>query len=448
MNEELPFDIQLRRKIFLAKLVGLLTNSNDWDYAIIKVFNLVQELSSVLGVIFPEELLDAFSEVYLFSSLKMASKLAISENCTFRQLKDIFDTSVDELLRKEKAKIISNIEKIDQNEFVKDHVQVIKEMVKDKSSFLKDSLFTFITEYMKSSKSLILKVCGKLVSNDFSKKVVSFTHNNLFEPTSTIDSKSQNLFDDIKTQCGISTQVKNHEEGDDFSSSLKFPVIFSSLPIPTLEKVAQELPSFTPKSIDIIADIPDEIDQLISISPEIPPALFRSKVIPENILDEIVSPDKPNSCVKEFLSTLGQLDKVSNETHDRKSKSTQKIASTSIFDKHDGAEKISWTQDESMLPGNNISEISSIPDDIPFKHIHPPLAKKSKKAIISTEPSSSQQRLISQRIRIPWTPEEDENLIKGFNKFGKNWAIIMNNYSFGPHRTNVSLKDRARVLKL
>jgi hypothetical protein len=50
--------------------------------------------------------------------------------------------------------------------------------------------------------------------------------------------------------------------------------------------------------------------------------------------------------------------------------------------------------------------------------------------------------------RVPWSPEETENLTLGFKQFGKQWAQILNAYKFHPKRTNVSLKDRARQIGL
>lgn len=436
MDEKLPFDIQLQRKIFFAKIVGLLTNFEDWNYIIIDVFRLIKDLSTILEINFPQELQELFLLEYVKSSFEISIIHSISEKLSLKHLKDHFNSIVDMSLKIEVDKFLSLIEKYNQNDFVSNHIESIKEKITDNSLILKDHLILFISDYIENSKSLIMKVCSKIDTINVSKT----TQNNLFVPTSTIDSKSQNIFDDIKTQCDISIKTKMDEDGD-FSSSLKFPTNFSSLPVPTLEKNYTLFQSLPHNTIDIITDIPDEIDQLISICPEISPTLFRSQIIPENILDEIFNPDIPNSCIKDFLKTLDKNNENSNFIIEPLSKKNPKKNPISIFDKHDGAEKISWTQEESMLPGNSICHISSIPEDIPFKHVHPPLEKKMKKSN-TIDPSSSQ------RSRIPWTPEEDENLIKGFKEFGKNWAIILNNYSFGPHRTNVSLKDRARILKL
>ena len=48
-------------------------------------------------------------------------------------------------------------------------------------------------------------------------------------------------------------------------------------------------------------------------------------------------------------------------------------------------------------------------------------------------------------MRHPWTQAEVRNLIEGVEKFGLGqWASILKNFYFRPHRDNVSLKDKWR----
>ena len=48
------------------------------------------------------------------------------------------------------------------------------------------------------------------------------------------------------------------------------------------------------------------------------------------------------------------------------------------------------------------------------------------------------------RKRTPWTKDETEQLLKGMRMYGKNWKLILSNFTFNACRTNVDLKDKFR----
>lgn len=72
--------------------------------------------------------------------------------------------------------------------------------------------------------------------------------------------------------------------------------------------------------------------------------------------------------------------------------------------------------------------------------------KKTKKGIT---PPTYPDRPLSTRRGVPFTAEEDQALISGLRMFGwGHWAMIHQVGQFNRRRTPVSLKDRARTLKL
>ena len=46
------------------------------------------------------------------------------------------------------------------------------------------------------------------------------------------------------------------------------------------------------------------------------------------------------------------------------------------------------------------------------------------------------------RYRVPYTEEEEDNLIEGVRTLGKHWNQILMTYSFHPSRTNVDLMEK------
>ena len=48
------------------------------------------------------------------------------------------------------------------------------------------------------------------------------------------------------------------------------------------------------------------------------------------------------------------------------------------------------------------------------------------------------------RQKLPFTEEEEDNLLHGVEKLGRFWTQILNTYSFHPSRTATDLKDKFR----
>eukprot|EP01125_Pyxidicula_operculata_P004775 TRINITY_DN1784_c1_g1_i2.p1 TRINITY_DN1784_c1_g1~~TRINITY_DN1784_c1_g1_i2.p1 ORF type:complete len:525 (-),score=190.76 TRINITY_DN1784_c1_g1_i2:190-1764(-) len=80
-------------------------------------------------------------------------------------------------------------------------------------------------------------------------------------------------------------------------------------------------------------------------------------------------------------------------------------------------------------------------------------SKSTKKKNVDTSDRQISQSLSSasmgfqSRKRVPWSPKETMNLIKGVNKFGNSWSEILRSYDFDPKRTSVDLKDKWRNLQ-
>jgi len=51
------------------------------------------------------------------------------------------------------------------------------------------------------------------------------------------------------------------------------------------------------------------------------------------------------------------------------------------------------------------------------------------------------------KARVPFSRQEEENLVAGVRKVGKRWRHILTAYRFHPSRTAVDLKDKYRLLE-
>ena len=52
------------------------------------------------------------------------------------------------------------------------------------------------------------------------------------------------------------------------------------------------------------------------------------------------------------------------------------------------------------------------------------------------------------RKRIPYTLEEEDNLLEGVRVLGKHWNQILVTYDFHPARTNIDLMDKYKRLRV
>ena len=56
--------------------------------------------------------------------------------------------------------------------------------------------------------------------------------------------------------------------------------------------------------------------------------------------------------------------------------------------------------------------------------------------------------LVESKKKVLWTSKEEEMLLDGVKIYGEGrWAVILKQYSFNPHQTNVHLKDKWRNMK-
>lgn len=100
---------------------------------------------------------------------------------------------------------------------------------------------------------------------------------------------------------------------------------------------------------------------------------------------------------------------------------------SSLMERHDSAERISWETQKSKFQQSEI-------------------IRQEKKPIYSPVDSSSNiKRFPGQRGRRMFSEQEVLNLIEGIRRFGRDWRRILDTYEFND-RTNVDLKDKARNL--
>jgi hypothetical protein len=68
--------------------------------------------------------------------------------------------------------------------------------------------------------------------------------------------------------------------------------------------------------------------------------------------------------------------------------------------------------------------------------------KKSSSSLLSSTSSPFGKK------KNPWTEEETRALIEGYQRYGHDWRLILDAYGHRlSGRTNVDLKDRARILR-
>ena len=125
--------------------------------------------------------------------------------------------------------------------------------------------------------------------------------------------------------------------------------------------------------------------------------------------------------------------------------SAQNIKS-SLMERHNSAERISWeTQERSPSPISepeiSIKETgkSVFMDELEFEDRQPGTSKKIRKTTVKRASDAP-------RGRRRFSEQEVMNLIEGIRRFGRDWRKILTNYEF-EDRSNVDLKDKARNLE-
>eukprot|EP00298_Acanthocystis_sp_HF-20_P005797 c15845_g1_i3.p1 GENE.c15845_g1_i3~~c15845_g1_i3.p1 ORF type:complete len:459 (+),score=132.46 c15845_g1_i3:24-1379(+) len=101
-----------------------------------------------------------------------------------------------------------------------------------------------------------------------------------------------------------------------------------------------------------------------------------------------------------------------------------------------GRESISSSQSQNAQEEDTNHNIEG--DDVDGEDDDGQTPRSSKLPRVSVSPSD--------RKRNPWSEEEIENLHKGMEMYGKQWALILKNFEFNG-RTNVDLKDKWRGIQ-
>lgn len=115
------------------------------------------------------------------------------------------------------------------------------------------------------------------------------------------------------------------------------------------------------------------------------------------------------------------------------------VKSSSLMERHNSAERISWeTQDRSPSP---ISQPEINIDERNISYEFETVESLIKKRTNSVKRSSG-----NPRGRRRFSEQEVMNLIEGVKRFGRDWRKILANYEFDD-RNNVDLKDKARNLE-
>lgn len=214
--------------------------------------------------------------------------------------------------------------------------------------------------------------------------------------------------------------------------------------------------------------------ELVESMPVIPPEAFRGLICRNND-DEIASiMERRHPLVRKFISTR---DAATGARKKRRTKEAIKSPKRSIsksrasshqpsskrplLDRHDSAERIAWSPSAHGSP----SPLKDDPMRPPLRNPTPPdrpviavdkirVAPRSPSFTTVTGAGAAVTSSFSPlpggepRRRRKWSEDETAALICGYNRYGPDWRHILQTY--GHHfdrRSNVDLKDRARILK-
>lgn len=114
---------------------------------------------------------------------------------------------------------------------------------------------------------------------------------------------------------------------------------------------------------------------------------------------------------------------------------TSSISKTSLMERHDSAEKISW-ETQQMSSDEEVIRVTR-PE---------PVATATTTSTVRTVTSSNNEKKVKTGGRRRFSETETRNLIEGIRRFGRDWRRILSTYEFDD-RSNVDLKDKARNLE-
>ena len=184
-------------------------------------------------------------------------------------------------------------------------------------------------------------------------------------------------------------------------TTFKQPIVSSS----RIKSVTNSIKS-SPKESKIKDNehLPSELVQFCKIFPAIPGQAFRQFILPnDNALAEIMDCDLP-----EIKANLERIKKGNSSLKRIRSLSPQQMPTRSA----DSGINIDWNS--SLVERKRVDKYQGT-------------ASKG-------------------TVRVPWSKEEEDNLIAGYKRFGNNWVKILQHYKFN-NRTNVNLKDKVRNLQ-
>lgn len=217
--------------------------------------------------------------------------------------------------------------------------------------------------------------------------------------------------------------------------------------------------------------------ELTDSMPVISPEAFRAFICRNND-DEIASiMERRHPLVRKFLRARDRTISAKRKRGSKKSlKSPKRLPNKSrlsshplpgkqlLLDRHDSAERIAWsptpphgspspTRDEHQMRKSHLRNPKSPNHHIAVDRMRavsrpPSLATMTGTVATTATASFSPLPGGEPRRRRKWSEDETAALICGYNRYGPDWKHILQTYGHHfDHRSNVDLKDRARILK-
>lgn len=187
--------------------------------------------------------------------------------------------------------------------------------------------------------------------------------------------------------------------------------------------------------------------ELTAIMPRIPPEAFRS-LICHGSDDKVASiMEKQHPLVRDFLRARGQAapTKPANKAVSRRGGAVQAPVKRPLLERHESAERMVWPPSRQPSPATDRRTDHSQQDSAPDRSTVTPTVKSNAWPL----PSSFLSPLPGEhRRRRKWSEDETTALIRGYTRYGPDWRHILRTYGHHfDHRSNVDLKDRARILR-
>ena len=425
----LPFDATLKRRLDWFKFIGLVY---FWDDGRLEAFDGTGRamLSMQRGLcsaydIFNSLFVDSivpFSSHQMLLELQTQVYIASLQNTT-SPFVDVFKQKYDQIQNGQEWLKRSN----QQREEIESDLDGLTEK-HPYALFIKELQSYLASLYVSFELPLMLR----FVKNTLGSIVVDEQHNaqdNVkkvsFNMTTFLKDDTQFTVDgggtgDLETQIH-DYGLANSDDSDDKETDTISIDLESGILEPVPEELAQNL----------LLDIDDEAQQTLKTPTLKPTILTGDEKYSElrRLADEIEGMDC-STAPKVLRARLNDKDtlltRVVDEKHVDGEKYSKNHEEKNLFDRHESAEQINWSDNEN---DEFVENRDSDDDDI------------------GNTKSMSDDKSCALAQKVSWSAAESKRLKLGFKKYGKQWAKIKSEYNF-KNRTGTQLKDRARTMNL